>query len=78
MKIVQRFKVVYNPEKLMNAIMRNCDFFSEGEGIAVEEIFVITWKEGEIVDKARIDKAVEYIRQALEMNGCEVFKVEVI
>jgi len=58
--------------------MRATDFFKDGEGIALEEIFVVTWKEGEVVDEARIKAMAENIRKALEHEKFEVFSVEAI
>jgi hypothetical protein len=78
MKPMQRYKVCFNPIPEINCFMRATDFFKDGEGIALEEIFVVTWKEGEVVDEARIKAMAENIRKALEHEKFEVFSVEAI
>ena len=78
MKPTKRFKITYYPDKLVNRIMRDLDFFSGGEGLYIEHVYVVTWKEGEVVDKARVSKTIENLRKAIEQSGGEVFSIEEI
>jgi len=78
MKHTVRFRIVFNPHQSMNIFLQACDLFKEGEGVGYEQIIAVTFKEGELIDKARIEKVVSKLKEAYESQHCEVLNVESI
>jgi DNA-binding winged helix-turn-helix (wHTH) protein len=65
-----------SPDTLTNKLMRNLDFFEEGEGMALERFITVTWKDEEKVDPKRITQTIANIKSALEKTGYDCFSVE--
>lgn len=70
------YNVLQSPEPNINQIMRSLDLFEAGAGVAVKKGYTVTWKDGEVVDKTRIDRAATGIKQGLEKLGYDCFSIE--
>lgn len=75
MGTAKRFKIVYSPDADVNKFMRACDLMHEGEGIYTENIFSVTWKDGEVVDEARVERTAANLKKAIKMAGGEVISI---
>lgn len=63
--MIAKFLVQMMPNGLINKYMRIADLFQEGEGMYQTYQFDIKFKEGVIVDDAKIDTTKENIRKAI-------------
>lgn len=75
---VVSFEVQMSPDTETNKLMRAFDFFREGEGVAITQVFKVKWKPGEVVDQGRINKTRENIKKALEKADHDCFGVKVL
>ena len=73
-----KFLVRRSPDTITNKFMRAADLFREGEGVSIEEVAVISWKEGEILSQIRINTAMETLKQAYEEYGYDCFSIKQI
>jgi len=75
MKTKVTFLVTMSPYPMVNQLMRDLDFFEKGAGAAIEQKMTVTWKEGEVVNEARIRATAEVLKKGLIEQKYDCFEV---
>ncbi len=66
------FNVQMSPIPHIGKIMRQADLC---DGVAIIQQITVIWKEGEVVDEQRIDKAKANLKKALESRGYDIYSL---
>jgi hypothetical protein len=69
------FMVKMSPIPHIGHLMRQADLC---DGVSVTKWLTAEWKEGEVVDEARIEKVKAKFKETLEEQGYDVYLIELI